>query len=188
MKHQARRTSNRIISGLAGALLLLNLGPVRAGQSPTQPWFTSELEAVIAATEHYNPVSVRQDREFMGAVLRTGDRYSYTVGAGEPGRDKVTVTIRISDGADLVAFWHTHGARAESNRYFSDVDTQLVKRWQKPFYLADYTGYLKVMVPGGRTLSARRARRLGLPARTGYAVGQLVNDAHGDPVRILTRE
>ena len=124
----------------------------------------------------------------MGAVLRAGGRYSYTVGAGEPGRDKITVTIRVPDGNDVVAFWHTHGARAQSNRYFSDVDTRLVRRLKKPFYLADYTGSLKVMVPGGRTLSRLRARRLGLPARTGYAVGQVVNDASGNPVRIPTRE
>jgi hypothetical protein len=186
MNNRIRLSSIAILVRITGALLLAGLGAAHGNQSPATQAFATELDAVVAAASYYNPVSVREDREFMGAVLRDGDRYEFTVSAGEPGQDAITARIPIRPGVDIVAFWHTHGARTPSNEYFSAVDTRLVKRWQKPFYLADYTGVLKVMVPGGRTLSAIRARQLGLPARAGYAVGQVVNDASGNPVRINT--
>lgn len=175
----------RIAAVLAALLAVDIMTPGSAAPSPDR--FPTELAAVVAAAERYNPVSIREDREFMGAVLRIGTGYSYTVGAGEPGRNRITVRISVPDGAEVVAFWHTHGARQNSNRYFSNVDTELVEAWQKPFYLADYTGSLKVIVPGGRTLSKLLAHRLGLPARNGYARGDVVIDARGEPVKIATR-
>jgi hypothetical protein len=188
MTRQIRPNGIATIAGISGMLLLASINPAHADPPSAGRPYMTELAAVVAAADHYNPVSISEDREFMGAVLRDGDRYEFTVGAGEPGRDAITVRIRVRPGVDIVAFWHTHGARHSSNRYFSAVDTRLVKRWQKPFYLADYTGVLKVMVPGGPTLSRSRARRLGLPGRTGYAIGHVVNDANGDPVQIPTRE
>jgi hypothetical protein len=187
MTNRTRSGSIANAARMTGILLLSGLCAAHGNQPPAAQWFATELDAVVAATNYYNPVSVRDDREFMGAVLRDGDGYQVTVSAGEPGRDAIRARIPIRPGVDIVAFWHTHGARAPSHEYFSAVDTRLVKRWQKPFYLADYTGVLKVMVPGGRTLSAIRARRLGLPARSGYAVGQVVRDASGNPVRIQNR-
>ena len=187
MINGTRSSSITNTAGITGILLLSSLCAAHGNQPPAAQWFATELDAVVAATSYYNPVSVREDREFMGAVLRDGECYQVTVNAGEPGRDAITARIPVRPGIDLVAFWHTHGARTRSNQYFSAVDTRLVKRWQKPFYLADYTGVLKIMVPGGRTLSALRARRLGLPARSGYAVGQVVHDASGNPVRIHRR-
>jgi len=158
-----------------------------AGPTSNPQWFGTELDAVVAASQRFNPQSIREDREFMGAILRQDDCYTFTVGAGEPGRDQITITIKIPTGARVVAFWHTHGARRDSNRYFSNVDTELVETWQKRFYLADHTGMLKVMAPGAPTPSRLLARRLGLPNRSGYARGKIVNDARGKPVRIATR-
>lgn len=166
-------------------LIFFVFSPAHASPA-TQQWFASELEAVVAAADQYNPESIREDREYMGAILRRGDRYSFTVGAGHAGRDTVTVRIAIPNGTELIAFWHTHGARMQSNRYFSAVDTRLVKTWQIPFYLADYTGQLKVMQPDDRTISASRARYLGLPSRAGFAAGQIVNAVNGEPIRIET--
>lgn len=173
----------RIMAGL----LLAGTQTAVANQPADQEWFTTELGAVVAAASRYNPVSIREDREFMGAIVHDGECYSYTVGAGERGRDRITVKITIDDTIEVIAFWHTHGAKYTGNRYFSDVDTRLVEQWQRPLYLADYTGALKVIVPGGRTISSHRARQLGLPARTGYAAGRTVKDASGTRAKILTR-
>jgi len=123
----------------------------------------------------------------MGAIVHDGEGYTYTVGAGERGSDRITVKITVDDTAEIIAFWHTHGAKYPSNRYFSDVDTRLVDKWQRPLYLADYTGALRIIAPGDRRLSSTRARRLGLPARVGYATGRVVKDANGNRARILTR-
>lgn len=171
-----------------GTVLLLLIAAAAPAAPPDSQWFASELAAVVSATRHYNPQSIREDREFMGAILRHDDCYTFTVDAGERGRDRVSVRIVVPAGAEIVAFWHTHGARHHSRRYFSDVDTALVDSWQKRFYLADYTGTLKVIAPGMPTLSRYRARRLGLPPRAGYARGDVVSDASGAPIRIATRE
>ena len=150
-------------------------------------WFSTELEAVVAAARAYNQRSIREDREFLGAILRDGECFTYTVGAGQRGHDRITVGIAVPPDAEIVAFWHTHGGRRHSHRFFSDVDTRLVEQWQKRLYLADYTGALKVMAPGAPTLSRARARHLGLPEQSGYARGRRVNDASGNPIKIARR-
>ena len=177
-----------LVARITALLLLASTPQAAANQAAEQEWFATELAAVAAAASRYNPVSIREDREFMGAILYDGECYGYTVGAGERGRDQITVRITVDDDVDVIAFWHTHGAKYAGNRYFSDVDTRLVEKWQRPLYLADYTGALKVIAPGERTFSSLRARRLGLPARVGYAAGRTVTDASGKRARISTRE
>ncbi len=186
MINRPRSNSIATLVRILATLSLAGVTTAHGNQAPGVRSFATELDAVVAATSQYNPVSIREDREFMGAVLHDGECYEFTVSAGEPGRDKIRARIPVRPGTDIVAFWHTHGAHAPSNEYFSDLDTRLVKRWQKPFYLADHTGVLKVMAPGSRTLSALRARRLGLPAGAGYATGEVVTDADGQAVRIVT--
>lgn len=149
-----------------------------AGSYPTA------MVAAIAATNRYNPPSIAEDREYMGAVLRNGDQYHYTVAAGEVGSDRISVKLAIPAGMEVVAFWHTHGAAYFSRRYFSDTDSALVQQWHKPFYMADATGILRVLEPGHGRLSALRAQRLGLGRRSGYAEGKEVLAAAGDRVRV----
>ena len=156
--------------------------PALAG--PGGAGFASEIEAVAAAANLYNPLSIRQDREYMGGILSGGARYYYTVSAGGSGSDQVQARIRVPRGFKLVAFWHTHGAPAPARRYFSNVDTRLAREWNMPFYLADYTGELKVFVPGDGTLLRREAARLDLPAQPGFALGRAVEDAHGNRIRV----
>jgi hypothetical protein len=188
MNAVTRLNAIAFVAGTTSVLILANSQPAAANQPPEQEWFATELAAVVAATSRFNPVSIREDREFMGAILHDGECYSYTVAAGERGRDRITVRITVDDDIDVIAFWHTHGAKYAGNRYFSDVDTRLVEKWRKPLYLADYTGALKVIAPGHRTLSSLRAWQLGLPARVGYAAGRSVTDASGKRAKISTRE
>jgi hypothetical protein len=148
------------------------------------PAFASEVLAVTAAANAYNPASVRDDREYMGGILTDGRQYYYTATAGVAGQDKVQARIRIPAGLQLVAFWHTHGAPAHERRFFSDVDTELANRWGLPFYLADPTGALRVYMPRDPLLSAQAASRLGLPARHGFARGRDVEDGFGRRVRV----
>jgi hypothetical protein len=172
---------------IVAVLTLLHTPSLFAAQPKAREWFATELDAVVAAASRYNPVSIQEDREYLGAIIRQRDCYFYTVGAGQRRRDRITVRISVEVGMDVVAFWHTHGARYPGNRFFSDVDTRLVEQLQKPLYLADFTGALKVMRPGGRRLSSLRARAMGLPARAGYAEGRVVKDSSGNPARVMTR-
>lgn len=157
------------------------------GAGPSAVAYTSELDAVIAASAAVNVRSIREDREFLGAVLRRGDDYHYSVVPGHAGADRIRARLTVPDGFELVALWHTHGAAAPERRYFSIVDANLVARTGKPLYLADYTGALRVLTPGAPRLSAIAARQLGLPGRSGFARGEQLRRLDGEPVHIPTR-
>lgn len=152
----------------------------------TKQYFQSELEAVQAATSLYNPISIREDREFMGTIYRSGNYFGYTVTAGEVGAHRIRISVPVERWDSVVALWHTHGDASPTRQYFSRLDTRLVKRHDKPLYLADFTGILKVFRPEDRTLSKRAAKRLGLPDRRGFGMGRAVRDATDLPVQVAT--
>ncbi|MFQ5635041.1 MAG: DUF4329 domain-containing protein [Gammaproteobacteria bacterium] len=181
----------------AASLLLLAMTPdlpalasliayAEPAQTGREAGYRDAESAVAAAANAHNPRSIRDDREYLGAILLRDGRYSWVAAAGIPGRDRISVRLRRPAGATVVAFWHTHGGPAYERRYFSDTDTRLVRKWRLPLYLADHTGQLRVFSPGDRTMSSARARRLGLPARSGFALGKRVVDRDGEPIRIAT--
>ncbi|WP_062265435.1 DUF4329 domain-containing protein [Endozoicomonas arenosclerae] len=152
------------------------------------PAFSTEVEAVASACNIYNPTSIEKDREYIGAVLKhkTNNSYHYTVAAGESGEDRINAEIVFPKEYEVIAFWHTHGAGKGSRHYFSRYDTALVQQWNKPFYLSDSSGYLKVFQPGDRILSSYQARKIGLGSAKGSARGKKVKDGAGEHVRIST--
>lgn len=150
--------------------------------------FTSELDAVRAAADRYNPISIRENREYVGAIFESAGRFSYTVRAAASGSDSWQLEIPHKDWGRVRAFWHTHGDASPQNRYFSDADTASVFEHGIPFYLADYTGYLKVFRSTDRILSSFAARRLNLPRQRGFAIGEYVRDERRRPIRIRVRE
>lgn len=179
-------TADRISAGHQGAQLYDNSDSRAQITALTTATFSSPLAAVMAAENEYNPLSIAQDREFIGAILLHNGAYSFTVGQGLSGEDTVTVRVAVPRGAEIVAFWHTHGAAGQGRRYFSGVDTALVNSWNKPFYMADYSGTLRVFYPGDPTMTVMKARRLGLGDRTGYAKGRIVETEDNLRARIAT--
>ncbi|WP_281685531.1 DUF4329 domain-containing protein [Thalassobaculum salexigens] len=161
------------------ALLFLSLSAFASTPSVPPPAFDSALAAVQHAADTYHQASVAADREYIGAIFRFGQDYGYTVARGMPGANTVSVSLRLPEGAELVAFWHTHGAPALERRYFSSTDVALVDQYGVPFYLVDPRGILRVYRPGAPRLSAMVAERRGLPRRPGYAVGERVTDKAG---------
>ena len=144
--------------------------------------FTSERAAVEAAVKRFNPYSVREDREYLGAIVKLAvagkdSAYRYLVARGKPGQDRVSIQLPVPKAAEMVAFWHTHGAHGPNRHLFSGSDTRLVRKTGKPFYMADARGNLRVFRPGQRLLSASLRNRLGLPASEAYAEGELLTDA-----------
>lgn len=158
------------------------------GESCNGLLFATQLEAVRAAADSYNPRSIREDREYVGTIYERGGRFGYTVSARPPREGSWKLAIASADWERVRAIWHTHGDASGQHRYFSNTDTRSAARLAVPFYLADYTGYLKVFRAGDRTLSAFAASRLGLPRQSGFAIGDYVRDAMGRPVRIKVRE
>lgn len=150
--------------------------------------FSSELDAVRAAADKYNPLSIREDREYMGAIYESEGKFGYTVAAAARHKDSWRLSIPNIEWDRVRAFWHTHGDASPQHRYFSDADTDSVKKFGLPFYLADYTGYLKIFRVGGKTLSAISAGRLNLPRQPGFSIGEYVRDALNKPIRVKVRE
>ena len=145
------------------SFVLLSLSSLSASPAialNSQLLFESELEAVRAASDHYNPLSIYEDREYMGTIYRSGGSYGYTVSAGRARSNRIDISVPVTDWDNVVAFWHTHGDDAPNHRYFSDADTSMVNQFGKPFYLADYTGFLKVFSQGSNTLSSLAAAKL----------------------------
>lgn len=160
---------------------------IAQSQCPHSGLFESEVEAVVAAMDSFNPASIEEDREYMGTIYRQDGQFGYSVSAGTRHRDRVSIRVAKQDWDNVAALWHTHGDAQPSHRYFSDSDTHLVNRFRKPLYLGDYTGYLKKFSPGDRRLSPFAARRLGLPSRSGYAIGEMLRDSNGRLIRVKTR-
>ena len=133
--------------------------------------FSSIEAAVRNAAFQYREYSTQEDREYMGGILQQDAAFYYSVGKGKRGQDRITVRIKVPQGARLVALWHTHGAQHWSRRYFSEIDTELVERLRLPLYLADPAGDLHVFRPGDPTLSRRQSQRMGLGWGDGYAKG-----------------
>ena len=148
--------------------------------------FHRELDAVVAAVNHHNPLSIDEDREYLGAILVLNGAYFYTAHRGAAGRDQITMRIRMPKGAKIVAFWHTHGAAGMDRHYFSDKDVRLVKSWNKPFYLGDYTGQLKILRPGDKALSLSTKYWRSFSKKLGLIAGNLVMDDGGQLIQVRT--
>lgn len=140
--------------------------------------FHSIGDAVLAASQRYNPQSVREDREFMGGIFQqtiNGEiRFGYTVSGGARNHDRITVRIQLPQDSQLVAIWHTHGSAHWNRSYFSPIDTHLAETTGLPVFLATGQGELRIFEPGDRTFGRAHARRLGLGNKSGVASGKLL--------------
>ena len=144
--------------------------------------FTREVDAVIAAMNQYNPLSIDEDREYMGVILKKADHYFYTVKKGHRHRRRITIRLRIPEGYGFTALWHTHGAAGIGTDTFSDADTKLVKSLNKALYLGDYTGELKMFTPTDKIL---RGFSVGTEPGT-FGKGKLLHDEIGNVIQIAT--
>jgi len=175
-----------VIHALSSIAIVAAVSSVEKSE-PVDAFYDSEKAAATAAINQHNPTSIAEDREYIGAIYQTDAGFSFSVIKGKRRSDQVQMRISVTELDEVVAFWHTHGDSTPSNRYFSNVDTKLAAETQRPFYLGDYTGYLKVFEPDGKTLNPFAAYRLGLPRLSGYSVGELVKDQSRRPIRINTR-
>lgn len=178
--------NRKLWANVLTALMLPKIIFADAARLPERD-FASELDAVTAAVNYYNPLSIRENREYMGTIYRHGDSFRFSVTAAKKTSDGLAIRLSGDSLLHTVALWHTHGGQKERYRFFSDVDTHTASRTRLPFYLADYTGYLKIYRPGDSTLSPFQARKLGLDFNRGYATGSQVNDEDNRPVLIETR-
>lgn len=184
---------------LAGvlSLILVQASVLKADTLPTdvsgEQGYSSILEAVKAASDRYNPLSIATDTEHFGAILRTmgnsptsTPRFTYSHSAARRGQDSFRFKVKLVKGEKLVAIWHTHGRRHPVHRFFSASDVTTAHKLGLPFYLADYTGSLKVYDPAREVAgfsAAKTARRI----TSGRSKGAVVKDIEYNAVRIRVR-
>jgi len=93
----------------------------------------------------YRRRSIREDREYMAAILEDNGVYRVTIQAGSPGEAKVRMKIRPKKGQTLVALWHTHGALAPTSEWYSATDIKTARTIGLDFYLTTPRGKFKVL-------------------------------------------
>ena len=168
-------------------LVLVSCANKRPNDAQSHTLFTDVVAAVTAAANRYNPISIREDREFMGTVYRDGNRYGYTVSSGRIGSGSSDVYLRLSEFDDIVAFWHTHGRPHPIHAYFSRQDTEVANKFDVPMYLADHNGTLKVYRPGGQMMPQFKIKNTGAMRGSALAEGELVRNRSDRPVHVRTR-
>jgi len=152
--------------------------------------YSSHIEAAAAASNRFNPLSIQEDREYVGIVLKSqGDTpyFTYTISQGSAGANAVPLRIAVPQGFELAAFWHTHGAEHWSRVYFSNADTALAQKWGVPIYLANHVGSLQVFNPDSRTRSTAWAQRKGFGRIAGIAAGDKARAQSGQHFHIETQ-
>ena len=101
--------------------------------------------ALDVLSKSYHQRSIREDREYMAAILEENGVYRVTVQAGSPGTGEVRIKIRLKESQALVALWHTHGAPGRGRHLYSATDSRTVRTTGVPFYLTTPRGKLKVL-------------------------------------------
>lgn len=183
-------TTSRVRRVFLITLMMLGMAESESATllDPSNPaeGFPTVVSTVKAASDRYNPDSIDKDREHYGVILRRAGipaRYFYTHAVAPRGRDDFRLRVPRGSGYHLVAIWHTHGRRDERHRYFSPQDARTANQLRLPFFLADYTGVLKVFRPGDPVLV-----RYGTSVIGPIAVGRIVESEDEQPVRILIRD
>ena len=128
--------------------------------------YGSVEEAAIAASNRYNPDSIRRNREHAGAIVACEGGMFYTHGKGRSGVTPIRFSVIVPSGCKLQALWHTHGGRGRHREFFSASDTETANRLGVPFYLANYKGELRVFIPGQETAAKKHVSlsKPGMPA------------------------
>ena len=151
--------------------------------------FPSVVATVSAMAREHLAMSVRADREYVGAVLQDIEgHYWAAVGVGCAGQDTVTFAVAVPAGYQLSAFWHTHGAAGPMRDWFSPEDVNLVVTTGYDFYLVTPSGGLRVLSRTDVTRSQhalQQFRRPGLPHTA--TVGRTVTQPRGPDERVTAQ-
>ncbi len=91
--------------------------------------------ALRALSTSYHRRSIRENREYLAAILEENGVYRVMVQAGRRDEDRVRMKIRLKKSQALVALWHTHGAPGWRQDQFSRTDRKTARTTGVPLYL-----------------------------------------------------
>ena len=122
----------------------------------------SARDAVIHCGEAINQQSIRENKEYCGAVCVYNDGRNYIATKTRGGTAScVPASAECPEGTDPVAYWHTHGAadRRFDNENFSPEDKDLARWYRKDNYLITPSGKVKSVTPAGRVTTHGKIKR-----------------------------
>ncbi len=101
----------------------VNLGDP-TGLAPGDP-YASALDAAVDWQNHYNPTSIKQNKEYLGAVYKKDDRYYSTEGVRRSSTGG-SANFTLAKGAIPTADLHTHGAYSRTDHRGLEVRTDKI--------------------------------------------------------------
>lgn len=130
---------------LTTAIALLATGAANAACLSTDQFNTAE-DAAIAALNTVNPLSVSDDRVYIGEVFEADGQYSYAWSRLDARDDGGRVTLEHASDAETVALFRTSGRDNVrlNNRSMSSLDRQATRRFDVDYYVADSSGELYI--------------------------------------------
>jgi len=137
-----------LITGLCGVLFTTQIASGKSldGDCNLESQAFPCIEAAVYVLSiRYHQRSIREDREYIAAILEENCVYRVTVQAGSPGKDEVSMKISLKKSQALVALWHTHGAPGPRRELYSATDSKMVRTTGLPFYLTTPRGKIKVL-------------------------------------------
>ncbi len=137
-----------LIAGFCGLLLTTQIASGKSldGDCNVESQAFPCIEAAVYVLSiRYHQRSIREDREYIAAILEENCVYRVTVQAGSPGKDEVSMKISLNKSQALVALWHTHGAPGPRRELYSATDSKTVRTTGLPFYLTTPRGKVKVL-------------------------------------------
>ena len=156
------------LNGCTDHVLIRNYEANRQG-------FGTEVDAVTEASNKYNPLSIKENAEYFGAVYKCGNTFDYTVDKVSSMQDKWTMRVKLPKNCPLTSVWHTHGDKTYNHKFFGPGDISTAINRNIPVYLADYTGELKVFKKGDKVIY-------------NGTLGERVKDRKGNFIKVRTSE
>jgi hypothetical protein len=131
--------------GAVGSGVALSSGSARLDKTPR---FSTQNQAAYYALYGYNPISVRENREYGSTIYKNTDRtYSpgMFVSVGDLDSVYVNPYDRVPYGTEPTAVWHTHGAYKPQyiNEQFSLMDIKATIYWNLDGYLGTPSGRMR---------------------------------------------
>ncbi len=158
--------------------------------------FKTAEEAAAHAAALFNPLSIQDDKEFGGFILKDRDGYYFNYAIGEKGAGRVAFNKNRPLGHQHVGIWHSHGGPGHAREFFSEGDHEVATRLNLPSYMVDDKGNLRKLDPKTAkteryVVDAQKAEpeaghRQGSTLEATVAPGMYVLDKHGAPMLVRT--
>lgn len=110
--------------------------------------YPTQHSAALHASRKYNPMSIRENTEYAGAIYSTPKGFMFSVAKGTQNSTRLSITLKNRPITfKLVALWHSHGKAGPLRHYFSHQDMETSKKTNLPVYMISADNTLRIIYP-----------------------------------------